>query len=252
MKRSVLIGGIVTVAAVSALYAMGQYQELTVYYAAPIVIPVVVDTAPKEREVIVLEDEVKDVSYAVTLLATLTRAAANREASESVETKSEEPVVASEPAEVTVPLESPQEQFLTAASLGELGYFLHTFTNEERLKRGLDPLSYDAALESVATEHSVDMGTRDYLDHTSPDGCNYTCRLQAAGYQALVWGENIIWREGSSTPTPAVLAKDFMKSWMASGGHRENILSVDYKQQGIGVYQSGEVVYVTVNFARTD
>jgi uncharacterized protein YkwD len=127
---------------------------------------------------------------------------------------------------------------------------IHRQTNQIRREAGLSPLRYDRELEAIASKHSEDMLSRDYLAHESPDGCDVTCRVTRAGYQALYWGENIIWIEASVLPEHESLAASFMDSWMGSGGHRKNILSADYTHAGIGVAVDEGVAYVTVNFAQ--
>lgn len=128
---------------------------------------------------------------------------------------------------------------------------IHARTNEIRAKNMLPPLSYDQALGSIALSHSDDMVAQDYLAHEAPDGCDVTCRVERASFEAVAWGENIVWIEATVIPGAAALAADFMASWMDSGGHRKNILSEGYTQQGIGVAKADGQVYVTVNFAQT-
>lgn len=127
---------------------------------------------------------------------------------------------------------------------------LHTRTNAIRIAKGLPALVYDTALARIAAGHSADMRDRDYLAHVSPDGCDVTCRVKKASYEANYWGENIIWIEATTLPDAEQMATSFMESWMNSGGHRENIVSANYTHAGIGVAQEKDVVYVTVNFAQ--
>ena len=45
-----------------------------------------------------------------------------------------------------------------------------------------------------------------------------------------------------------VVAEEFVKSWMNSTGHKENILSTKYISTGIGVYKNGSKIYATEEF----
>jgi uncharacterized protein YkwD len=93
----------------------------------------------------------------------------------------------------------------------------------------LPPLTRQAQLDSAAVAHSRDMATRCYFDHTSPDGSNPGDRIAATGYQANAWAENIY--KGSGSLGSAAEAFD---AWKNSQGHRENMLSTDVTEIGIG------------------
>lgn len=71
------------------------------------------------------------------------------------------------------------------------------------------------------------MADRGYFDHTDPDGDTPWDRADQAGVKNL-GGENIARGQAD--------AQAVMASWMASEGHRENILNCDYKTIGIGAH----------------
>ncbi|HWF73183.1 MAG TPA: CAP domain-containing protein [Solirubrobacteraceae bacterium] len=118
--------------------------------------------------------------------------------------------------------------------------------NQQRVLHGEHPLRDNAQLDSSATHHSQDMVTANYYDHTSPTGETLEDRVQATGYlpKNVAWelGENIdLGAMTDATPSAIVAA------WMASPGHRDNILNADFVDSGIGVvaqipalYSSGE------------
>ncbi len=126
---------------------------------------------------------------------------------------------------------------------------IHRLTNVERNRAGVAALSSDNALARVAESHSKDMLKRDYFSHTSPEGCNMACRLDKVDYNYWAWGENIAWRKSSSQPDAKALAKHFVDSWMASSGHRKNMLSPNFTHEGIGLAREGNLVYATASFA---
>ena len=120
--------------------------------------------------------------------------------------------------------------------------------NEERSKAGVAPLSYNSTMEKYARIKSQDMGDRGYFDHVDPEGNLITVKMQQDGVRYNAWGENIAYIGGVSDAD--ALATQFMKNWMNSQGHRENILSSNFTSVGVGVYKSGNRVYATQEFYR--
>jgi hypothetical protein len=117
--------------------------------------------------------------------------------------------------------------------------------NAEREAQGLHPLVYDDRLAAAARDHSEDLGVQDYFSHTSLDGRTVGDRLVEAGYYYNTYGENI----AAGQPTPEVV----MNSWMASSGHRANILNPNFCDIGVGyVYVPGSTYghYWTQDFGR--
>ncbi|MFI6982841.1 CAP domain-containing protein [Embleya sp. NPDC050154] len=100
-------------------------------------------------------------------------------------------------------------------------------TNAERAKHGCGPLTDNAKLQAAAQGHSHDMAKRGYFDHINPDGADSSRRISAAGYRWSASGENI----AAGQASPAAV----MNAWMASPGHRANILNCSFKDIGVGV-----------------
>lgn len=100
-------------------------------------------------------------------------------------------------------------------------------TNAERQKQGLSVLHYNAVLSQSATAKAEDMFANNYWAHNSPQGKTPWDFIKAAGYQYSIAGENLA-RDFYDTET-------LMKAWMNSPTHRENILSPQYQEIGIGV-----------------
>ncbi|WP_020142197.1 CAP domain-containing protein [Terracoccus sp. 273MFTsu3.1] len=103
--------------------------------------------------------------------------------------------------------------------------------NVERSRAGCGPVSANAALRRAAQGHSDDMASRDYFSHTSPDGVTFAERIRAAGYDGGAIAENIA--------AGQVSAQEVMRSWMASPGHRANILDCTYRDIGVGYATGG-------------
>jgi uncharacterized protein YkwD len=95
------------------------------------------------------------------------------------------------------------------------------------------PLSIDAALHCAARNHSLDMATRGYFDHESPEGEEFSERFARAGFEGSFMAENIA--KGQSTPD------DVMASWMSSEGHCTNILHPDFEFVGAGYHGDGSL-----------
>lgn len=107
--------------------------------------------------------------------------------------------------------------------------------NDERARFGEPALIEDARLSSAAAGHSRDMDALNYFEHVSPGGQTLLMRIQASGFipngnVGYTLGENIAWGTlWLGTPNAIV------KAWMASPGHRANIVNRSYRYTGIGI-----------------
>ncbi len=89
-------------------------------------------------------------------------------------------------------------------------------------------LTMNGALRCAARVHSKDMFDRSFFDHENPDGELPWDRMTRAGYTWRAAGENI----AQGYPTAA----DVMSGWMSSDGHCSNIMSPDFDEIGVGLY----------------
>ena len=106
-------------------------------------------------------------------------------------------------------------------------YELH---NQTRASNGLATLCVHEALTQAAQYHSQDMIDKGYFSHNSYDGESYSARLERFGYDSYEEvGENIAWGTGTNAYPDSTF-----QSWMNSSQHRENILSPNYREVGIG------------------
>ena len=123
----------------------------------------------------------------------------------------------------------------TSQNLGRIRDATLCLVNRERAGHGESPLRVDAALQCAAQRHSEDMASGDYFDHVGPGGDTPLSRISHCGYiyssrVGYEVGENIGWGTlWLATPRAMVAA------WMASPGHRENILDGNYRDTAIGV-----------------
>lgn len=116
--------------------------------------------------------------------------------------------------------------------------------NEVRRANGLVALTADERLRAVAREHSETMLAGGFLGHESPDGSEPADRVRAAGIGFRLVGENVA---RSLRPLGAV--HGVVDEWMASPGHRANILTPDFRETAVGaaVAEDG-ATYVTQLF----
>ncbi|MEO4054868.1 CAP domain-containing protein [Solibacillus sp. CAU 1738] len=106
-------------------------------------------------------------------------------------------------------------------------------TNKERAKAGLAPLQMDSRLMAAAREKSQDMKNNNYFSHTSPTFGSPFDRLNALGISYSAAAENIA--KGQRT------AEEVVAAWMASQGHRENILNPNFTHIGVGYVKEGNI-----------
>jgi uncharacterized protein YkwD len=136
---------------------------------------------------------------------------------------------------------------LEAAVLDEL--------NLVRLEHGLGQLRPSPSLTEAADHHSLAMVRAGYFAHESPDGGYFAARIKGfykprSARRRWTVGENLIWR------TERLSARATVGAWLASPGHRENLLG-PFREVGIsavravaapGVYGHRCVVVLTVDF----
>lgn len=99
-------------------------------------------------------------------------------------------------------------------------------TNDERRQAGCPALTVDGSLVTASLRQSNYMARTRLFSHVWRDGSTFVDRSEAAGYEQPA-GENIAW--GYRT------APDVVSAWMASPGHRKNILNCKARSFGAGV-----------------
>jgi uncharacterized protein YkwD len=104
--------------------------------------------------------------------------------------------------------------------------------NNQRAAVGRPALKLNGPLINAARAHSQDMITRDFFSHTNPENESLSTRFKRFGYTLTgSWavGENISCGAGPySTP------QNVVSRWMASPGHKANILSATFVDTGVG------------------
>lgn len=102
------------------------------------------------------------------------------------------------------------------------------------------PLETEPHLRCAARVHALDMGTRSYFSHDSPDGPlgdGAFERMTNAGYSGRAMGENI----AAGTRT----AQQTVDGWIDSDGHCANVMSDLFTVLGVGYAEVPENMYQT-------
>lgn len=116
-------------------------------------------------------------------------------------------------------------------------------TNQARAQAGLAPLQAEEGLARAARKHSALMASQNQLSHdlpgepALPQRLASTCTLELSAE-----GENVGF---------AASVTEAHRGFMNSPHHRENLLNPDYNMVGLAVVRSGNMIYVTEDFAQT-
>ncbi len=101
-----------------------------------------------------------------------------------------------------------------------------SLVNQQRAAAQCPAVRPSPVLTQVAQAHSVWQTTHG-MSHEGAGGSQVSDRVSAAGYQWSRVGENVAYGYPS--------AAEVMQAWMASPGHKANILTCDFTQIGVGV-----------------
>lgn len=113
------------------------------------------------------------------------------------------------------------EAFLTKAGVLK-------WTNTERTLQNLPVLRADPILDSIAAAKVKDMFAKQYFEHVSPAGVGVADLAKNVGYEYILIGENLALGDYRDD-------KKLVDAWMASPGHRANIMNSRYQEIGIAV-----------------
>jgi uncharacterized protein YkwD len=131
-----------------------------------------------------------------------------------------------------------------AATMTRSERSLVAVVNDVRRTHGLRPLAVDGALFRVARSYSATMLRTGQFTHG-----DFGARLAGSGARGPRFGENLAWASG-----PYAAARRIVANWMASPGHRANLLHPGWRRIGIGAVRGtfqgySGVTVVTADFA---
>lgn len=117
--------------------------------------------------------------------------------------------------------------------------------NALRVQNGLPALTPDPALVNLARDRSLDMASRSYFSHTTPEGLS-VFDLMAQRNIAYAWaGENLARNNYPEAETERVA----FDSLVASPPHFQNMLGPNYSRMGVGVAVDADgMFYFTMLF----
>jgi uncharacterized protein YkwD len=113
--------------------------------------------------------------------------------------------------------------------------------NGARAGSGADSVSYDARLGQAAQGHANDMLANGYFSHTGLNGSSPGDRIQATGYKARAWGENIAKGQRSEAAV--------FEAWQNSPGHRANNLNPNFEDFALAKAGTGSQLHWVLVFA---
>ncbi|HUR08868.1 MAG TPA: CAP domain-containing protein, partial [Nonomuraea sp.] len=123
---------------------------------------------------------------------------------------------------------------ITSAASDAEGAFL-TLLNRSRTSAGLPALQLDTGLANTARTWSGTMASKNSLYH-DPNLLNIVAALEPR------------WQSGAENVGFGYQVQQLHDAFMASAGHRANIMSSRFNRVGIGVVYAGTKIWVTARF----
>lgn len=129
------------------------------------------------------------------------------------------------------------------------------YENRFRREHGLDTLKLNQVLTAVAQAYAEELARFDRgLSHVSrSDGSEPPDRVSRAEYDYSTVGENLYrFTFHGKVVVPVAPAEHVLERWKSSKPHRDNILSPEFTEAGIGVARSpsDKTMYYVQVFAR--
>lgn len=138
----------------------------------------------------------------------------------------------------------PSAVFVLPDILTEQQNKIVALTNELRAQKGLSKLVLVNKLNNSSDYKAVDMATKSYFSHTSPEGHKLAYFLNKAGYDYNTAGENLALGFSSG--------EEVVNAWIKSPTHYANLIDKDFKEIGVslenGMYEGQPTVYVAEHF----
>ena len=122
-----------------------------------------------------------------------------------------------------------------ARTIAQIRNRIEYLVNRERARRGVGRLRPHDRTQYWARDHSRDMARSRGIYHDPRLGSEVPRKARA-------YGENV------ARTTASDAAGSAMRMFMASSGHRDNILYTSWSRMGIGVSKRGNYTYITQRF----
>jgi uncharacterized protein YkwD len=128
----------------------------------------------------------------------------------------------------------------TTATLHRAARATLCLLNAQRATHGLRRLHPNRSLRQSARRYARSLVVNRFFSHVSPSGQTLQARMSRSGYlhgaRGWAYGENLAWGAGAQATPARIVA-----AWMASPGHRANILSARWRHIGIGIVPGAPV-----------
>lgn len=192
--------------------------------------------APAAAQAVNAAGQAVTVAGQALTAADLTAVVSKKKKKKKKTTTAKKPVTTPTKTTPAVPVTKPVES-------GSLESEVVTLTNTYRVANGCGAMRIDTRLVAAARAHSTDMVTKDFFSHTGSNGSTFVQREVGAGYSTGASAENIAW--GYQSP------KEVVDGWIASPGHKANILNCGSVAVGVGLaYKADGTPYWTQDFGR--
>ena len=130
------------------------------------------------------------------------------------------------------------EVTVVAAPKVKWEYEILSLVNQERVRNGLNKLSWGESCAEAAETRAVEIA--DFYSHVRPDGTMWdTACTEPNDGKRYVEGENLVAGNSAVSPETTVAA------WMNSESHRANILNPKYTKLSVGFYFDTSTNYKT-------
>jgi uncharacterized protein YkwD len=121
----------------------------------------------------------------------------------------------------------------STAHAGEMETAALSLINSARAKAGCGALTINPKLQAAASGHAKAMARQNFFSHTGKNGSKLKGRIDREGYGWSAIAENI----AAGQPS----AKEVVSTWLASAGHKKNMLNCTYTETGLAVvYQADD------------
>ncbi len=129
----------------------------------------------------------------------------------------------------------------TAWNQGSAEATLWQLLNGARVNNGMAPLQQHSTLIGLARWRSSDMLAKDYFSHTIAGcGCLVYAYYDSNGLNYVWAGENIGWNSGLDDSSSPVRVHE---RFMASPGHRANVLTAAFTHGGVGAAAADNTMF---------
>ncbi len=125
----------------------------------------------------------------------------------------------------------------------DLEAYLSKLASNARQQAGKRGLKHSKLVTKAARAQAAEMVQGNFVGHRSKGGFSFRDRLKPyTGHRFSFWGENAA-RDRLPGPADRKKAKRLFHMWLASKGHRRNLMRNSFSFVSTGVVQKGNAIY---------